>query len=409
MKYTVLSSALFAALSTNYALADYKVYDEATLQTAIAAANADSSIHKIIFKKKAKIFLNAPVIYTGTQNLELIGHNAVIDGSKAGSFVLDANLIATTNDGTLMFNTAGNISIRKLSVVNSATRGIVINVPETATGDDIKVNLHKVKVVDSALYGLHIDDNADEFDDGASGSAIGIDFTMSQSSFTGNGTGAIDFDGIRVDERGPGGITTTITRTIIDANGGDGIELDEAGVGDVEVTMMMSSASNNGFYNAIDLDDGFDIDEADGGDIVVNMVQVTIENNLDEGLDFDEAGDGDVELKLRNIKALNTANEGIKVDEEDAGDLNASLRNIEVTGSGNDGIQFTELGEGHIEASLKKVSATNNSKYGIKMEQWFIEDEAAPVEEAGTLKMRKVTLSGNGKGDDIKLNNIVIK
>lgn len=409
MKYTALTSALFAALSTGTALADYRVYDEASLQAAISAANADSSIHKIIFEKNAEIFLQEPVIYTGNQDLTLIGNNAVIDGSAAGSFVLDENLIATTDDGSLVFNTAGDISIRRLSVVNSATRGIVINVPENATGDDIEVSLHKVQVTGSALYGLHIDDNADEFDDGNNGSAIGIDFLMNQSVFIDNGTGAIDFDGIRVDERAQGSIHASILDSTIDGNGGDGIELDEGGAGDVEATMIMSGVSNNGFYNEIDLDDGFDIDEADAGDIKATLFRVKVENNMDEGLDFDESGDGNVELEVRQTSALNTANEGIKVDEEDAGNLEARLSKVEVIGSGDDGIQFTELGEGRIEATLKKVTASDNRKYGIKMEQWFIEDEPVSVEEPGSLKTRKASLNGNGKGDDIKLNNINIE
>lgn len=409
MKYATLTSALFAVLSTSTALADHKVYDEASLQAAIAAANADSNIHKIVFKRKARISLHAPVVYTGKQDVEFIGNNAVIDGSEAGSFVLDENLIATTDDGSVMFNTAGDISIRKLSVVNSATRGIVVNVPESATGDDINVSLHKVQVTDSALYGLHIDDNADEFDDGTSGSAIGIDLMITQSGFTGNGTGAIDFDGVRVDERAQGGIHALIIDTSIDANGGDGIELDEGGDGDVDATMMMSSVSHNGFFNEADLDDGFDIDEADAGNIEVRLFRVKLENNLDEGLDFDETGEGDIELELRRVQALDTANEGIKVDEEDAGSIEARLSGIRVAGSGDDGIQFTELGEGRIEATLNKVTANDNKKYGIKMEQWFIEDEPASIEDTGSLKIRKVSLNGNGKGDDIKLNNIDIE
>lgn len=409
MKYSILSAAIFSTLVTTSSIAGQKVYDEISLRAAIAAANADSSVSKIVFNKKAQITLHEPVIYNGSQNLLLVGNNATIDGSQAGEFILDDNLTAITEDGTLVFNTGGNISINNLSVVNSATRGIVINVPETATGDDIEVRLQKVKVTDSALYGLHIDDNTDEFDDGTTGSAIGIDLQIHKSSFTGNGTGAIDFDGIRVDERGLGSIHASIIKTQIDGNGGDGIELDEGGAGDVEATMIMSSVSDNGFYNEDDLDDGFDIDEAGDGDIEVTLFRVNVENNMDEGLDFDEAGNGDVELELRKVKAMNNHDEGIKVDEEDSGNIDARLTKVKVVGGGDDGIQFTEVGEGSIEATLKKVRATDNKKYGIKIEQWFIEDEDTPVEEAGSLKAKKVYLSGNGKGDDIKLNNIDVE
>lgn len=125
-----------------------------------------------------------------------------------------------TQDGTLIFNTAANISIRHLTVAYSATRGIVVNVPDDANGRDISVRLRKVTVHDSALYGLHIDDNIDEFDDGKQGSAIGVKLDIVHSHFMANGTGAIDFDGIRVDERGDGGITARIRFTTIDGNGG---------------------------------------------------------------------------------------------------------------------------------------------------------------------------------------------
>lgn len=409
MNKSILCLALITAISTVNAKASEKVHDEYSLQTAITNANTDDTIKKIVFKRNATINLTAPVIYTGTQSLTLIGNNSTVDGSSAGSFVLDEDLTAITEDGTLVFNTAADITINKLAVVNSATRGIVVNVPETAEGDSITVNLNKVKITDSALYGLHIDDNADEFDDGTAGSAIGINLTILKSSFTGNGTGAIDFDGVRVDERGEGDIHAVIVKTHIDGNGGDGIELDEAGNGDVDVTMFRVTMNNNGFYNEEDLDDGFDIDEADNGDVEVTLLNVKASNNMDEGLDFDEAGEGDIVVKLRRVYALNNSDEGIKADEEDTGNIEARMTKVTVSDNGDDGIQFTELGEGEIESTLFNVTANDNAKYAIKMEQWIIEDEAENTEDAGKLKTRKVTLSGNGKGDEIKVNNIDIQ
>lgn len=405
MKKSLICLAILAAANANAA----PVGDEASLQAAIAAANVDSGIHKIVFAKNAHIQLTQPVVFTGGQALKVVGNGAVIDGSLAGSFVLDADLTAVTEDGTLVFNTAGDLRISNLSVINSATRGIVVNIPENAEGDDIAIRLHNVSITDSALFGLHIDDNADEFDDGVAGSAIGIDLRINKSSFVGNGTGAIDFDGIRVDERGEGSINSVIINTHIDANGGDGIELDEAGNGDVDSTMINVTLNANGFYNEDDLDDGFDIDEADAGDINARLINVQVNDNMDEGLDFDEAGEGDIELDIVNLQALGNADEGIKADEEDAGDIDVKLVKVSVAESGDDGVQFTELGEGKIEAKLVNVTANDNSKYGIKMGQWVVEDEPAHIEPAGSLKAYKVTMSGNGKGDDFDLNNIEIK
>lgn len=410
---TSLLAALFAGVISAPSYADSsntrKVFDESSLQAAIHEANNDNRISRIVFQQGAHIYTSEPVQYSGSQPLILVGRNAVIDGVSSGSFTLDDNLTATTTDGTLMFNTAANITIRDLSVVNSATRGIVVNIPDNATGDDIEIKLRNVNITDSMLFGLHIDDNSDEFDDGISGSDIGIDLTITHSNFVGNGTGAIDFDGVRVDERGEGDITALIRNTKIDGNGGDGIELDEAGNGDVDATMMHTTINDNGFYNAEDLDDGFDIDEANGGSIYVKLVNVESNNNMDEGLDFDESGDGNVHMLARSVESLNNVDEGIKIDEEDAGDVYTKMKRVESSYNGDDGIQITEIGEGSTESILHSVTALENAKFGVKVGQWVIEDESSPMEEAGFILSRNVTLIGNSKGDEISTNNVVIK
>ena len=408
MKKLFLSVAVAAQMSAAVSAGQF-IHDEASLLAAIELANNVSKIKTLVFAKDAEIDLTQPVVYTGTQPLRVIGNGAVIDGSLAGSFVLDEDLTAVTEDGTLVFNNAKSISISNLSVINSATRGIVINVPEDAEGKDLRVRLNKVTIADSALFGLHVDDNADEFDDGESGSSIGIRLDLTDSVFVGNGTGAIDFDGVRVDERGEGSIIATIRRTIIDENGGDGIELDEAGTGSVLANVSFSSFNGNGFYNEEDLDDAFDIDEADEGNIRVSIFKSEASDNMDEGLDFDEEGEGSAYVRINKFDANNNADEGIKVDEEDAGNIIATIKKTDVLDNGDDGIQFTEIGEGLIGAEIAKVEASNNAKYGIKMEQWIIEDEDESAEDAGYLKAKGVVLEGNGKGDDIKVNNIEVE
>ena len=404
---SILSALLIIATANAGSIID--IYDEASLIEAISAANSDPAITTISFKYNAVIQLTAPVIYSGTQSLKLLGNKAVIDGASAGSFILDKKLNAVTNDGTLVFNTAADIDISNLAVINSATRGIVINIPGDAYGHNISVNLYQVDILDSSLYGLHIDDNADEFDDGNSGSEIGIDLKITHSSFIGNGTGAIDFDGIRIDERADGDINAIILSSQINANGGDGIELDEAGNGDVSGTMVKVSINGNGFYNKTDLDDGFDIDEAGEGGIEFSLVNVTLKDNKDEGLDFDEAGNGSVEVHMHRVIAMNNSDEGIKLDEQDNGDIGIKFTAVSVSGNGDDGIQLTELGDGKIEGILRKIAASKNEKYGIKMEQWLVEDESTVTEAPGWIKTSRITLNGNGKGNEIKTNNVTIK
>ncbi|WP_250657584.1 hypothetical protein [Alkalimarinus coralli] len=412
MKKTILALAIGTLPLSVHAKNNAKVYDAASLQAAISAANQDSSINKIVFKKNATISPMAPVIYSGTQPLTIVGNGATINGENAGQFelVVDNNGMeaAVTEDGTLVFNTMADITIKNLTVENSATRGIVVNVPEDAQGSDISITLKHVNIISSALYGLHIDDNADAFDDGASGSSIGIDLEIYGSNFIGNGTGALDFDGIRVDERSEGDISSWIVKSHIDGNGGDGIELDEAGSGSVFSTMHNVTVNNNGFYNEEDLDDGFDIDEAGDGSILVNLYRVEANNNMDEGLDFDESGNGRLSITARRVVAENNSDEGIKADEEDAGDIGVNLVKVKVLASGDDGIQLTELGEGNISGFLNKVFVSDSKKYGIKAEQWVNEDEAEILEPAGFLKAKNVRLEGNGKGDEIKVHNISV-
>lgn len=408
-----LAAALLMSSISSVSYADSEntrhVFDELSLQDAIEDANNDRRISRIVFQRDAYIYTHQPIRYTGDQPLIVVGRGATIDGASSGSFLLEHDLSATTSDATLLFNTAGNITIRDLSVVNSATRGIVVNIPDSASGDDIVIKLRNVNILDSMLYGLHIDDNSDEFDDGISGSEIGIDLTISHSSFVGNGTGAIDFDGVRVDERGEGDITALIRHTRIDGNGGDGIELDEAGSGDVDATVHHVSINDNGFYNAEDLDDGFDIDEANGGSIRVQLLDVDVNNNMDEGLDFDESGAGDVYLKARFVDAKHNADEGVKVDEEDAGDIDVKFMHLSASHNGDDGIQITETGDGFIESILRSVSAQENSKYGVKIEQWFLEGEGSVMEASGSVRSKNLLLVDNSKGDDIAVNNIVVK
>jgi len=418
MKKTTLSLLMIgaAALSTN-AIAKtcpLKVSNEFALWADVYLASM-GHCDKIVFKKNAYITVDPdfPIVYTGENKLTIVGKGATVDGSLVGEVTPaiddEGRDTLISDDATLMFNTAADISINNLSVVDSKTRGVVVNVPQDAEGQDIFVELTKVTIADSALFGLHIDDNQNEFDEGDAGSAIGIKLDVTKSSFVGNGVGAIDYDGVRVDERGEGGIEATFFATHIDENGADGIELDEAGEGDIDVLMVGATMNANGFQNPEDLDDGFDIDEADEGSINVTIVNAKVNENLDEGLDFDEEGEGDINLTLRNVVANENLDEGIKADEEDAGNIESSFTKVKVNGGiDDDGIQFTEIGTGDINASFVKVEANDNNKYGIKIEQWLVEDETDDS-TTGSVQLKAVTLSGNGKGDDVKTHGVDVK
>ncbi len=76
---------------------------------------------------------------------------------------------------------------------------------------------------------------------------------VQSSTIDGNGSDPDDFDGIRVDERGLGGIRATFRNSSVVDNGGDGIELDERDGGSVITELRNSSFIRNGSANADDL------------------------------------------------------------------------------------------------------------------------------------------------------------
>jgi hypothetical protein len=82
MKKTILVLTIGAISLSAQAKNASVIHDEASLNIAIAAANSDSSINKLTFKKNAHITLTAPVIYNGTQSLTLAGRGATINGEN---------------------------------------------------------------------------------------------------------------------------------------------------------------------------------------------------------------------------------------------------------------------------------------------------------------------------------------
>ncbi len=349
--------------------------------------------------------LSQPIIYNGEQALSIIGNNTLIDGSQAGDFIRNEDLSSVTQDASLIFNTDATINLQRFSVINSASRGIAINIPQNSENQLVEVNLNKIEILDSALYGFHIDDNTNEFDDGDSGSNAIIKLTISNSQFIGNDTGAIDFDGVKVEERSNGDIIVSIKNSRIDYNGGDGMELDEVGLGSVKVSIEKSTRNKNGFYNELDLNDGFDIDEAGEGHIEISLNKVEA-NNMDEGFDFDEADQGDIALIITNSQANNNTDEGSKLDEEDNGSISMVAHRSVISNNGDDGLQLSELGLGNIVALAGKLTVLSNAKYGIKAEQWLIEGEKMLTEPSGSFLLNKTQLNENGSGDNLKLFNI---
>ena len=341
-----------------------------TFRDAVAEANSDSSVSAIVFDGVGTVSIDSSVEYTGGQSLSIDGDGATIEATTDGAYDL------------FVSSGGADLKLSSLSFQDGAN-GIFVPVPADTTGM-LAVSLDDVTVQGSGLFGLHISDQENNSD-------AGVRLNISSSTFTGNGVGELDFDGIRVDEGGAGNIIVNVVNTTVDANGGDGLELDERGDGNVRLNVKDSSFNENGFFDEEDLDDGLDIDEAGEGGIWVKVVNSTFNGNFDEGFDLDEEDGGSVNVSFVNVAANNNIDEGIKIGEEDGGNVSVDFRNVEASGSiGEEGIVIEEEGAGNLIARLRNVIANGNDKEGIEI-----------VEEGdGNLHVNLRNVTANGNDDD---------
>ena len=315
-----------------------------SFRQALSEADANPSITEIRFDRGYALNLRSSLSYHGSQPLSIDGGQAVIDGG------------GIERSNILNIDTAASIVLKNINFRNSHANGVVVTVPTGAVGN-VSVTLDKVSIQQSALYGLHIDDNFHEKDEGDAGSAAGILLTINDSVFVDNGVGELDYDGIRVDERGTGDIVAHVSGSRIDRNGGDGLELDEGGAGNVILTMVNSQLDRNGFFNQADLDDGLDIDEGGAGDVHVTLIGVHANGNYEQGIDLDEYESGTIELAFFDVQANDNASEGIKVDEDSDGDILTHFNRVQVKSGGQEGIQIAQQGVGQVYSALLDVES----------------------------------------------------
>lgn len=156
----------------------------------------------------------------------------------------------------------------------------------------VRVALHGAAATDNAEFDLHLDG-------GTNASPAGVELHLVGTSVLRNGTTALDKDGVRVDERGDGGIRAAITGSHLGGNGAEGVELDEGGGGGVDLLVTHSTFNDNGFFSEEDAEDGIDVDEADAGDVRVVILGAQVNGNFDEGVDLNEGDDGSLFLSAR--------------------------------------------------------------------------------------------------------------
>lgn len=324
-----------------------------TFAAAIELANADPKVRRIQFVRIARVQLQASPLFTGPQDLTIEGRGAALDAAQASG-------------PALRVTGGGDLTINDLTILNSTSEGLTLDVPHFATGT-IRVRLSGLEVLDNDGHGVLVDDQDDASTPELDGdSAASLDVHIVNSLFARNGYSVSDRDGLRINEGGDGDLRISLFSVRADENGADGIEADERGAGDVHVEMFGSQVTANGRFDPADLDDGFDIDENDDGSIVGRVWLSSANDNYEEGFDFNENHAGDLRVDMLLVEASRNGEEGIDYEEDDdfagGGDLVTSMTLIRTDGNrgGDAGLKIREKGDGNLEAAVRGVHASDN-------------------------------------------------
>lgn len=360
-------------LLTTYFVTSEADSGEGSLREGIEQANLDSEITRIVVRDNvSEIHLDSTIGFSGRQNLNIRGNGVEVtpNGQSTGQFDL--------------FESSGGANLRVYDATFSdGANGISVPVPAWKTGT-MRVILSNVNLEDNGLSGVHIDDQISD-------SAASIFFRVVGSSVTGNGTDAIDYDGIRVDEGGAGSIRARVIRTMVNGNGGDGLELDERGSGAVRAYVNNSSFNENGFFNSADFGDGLHVDEAGGGNLWFIAVNSTFSDNYDQGLDLDEEMRGNLFASLTQVNANGNMAEGIQIDEKHDGTLTTNFNVVNANDNvGEEGMAITEDGNGSLWTTFTDVRAHRNGKEGIDISENGV----------GGANSIMTSIFTNGNGDD---------
>lgn len=393
---------------------------EGSLRAALASVSESGG--QIVVATDGDIEIEGTLEYTGTEPLSIHGEGQTVHAA---------------GNQTLFASTAGGgLTIRDLNFAGPggfdldsrgdqegpAGKGIFIDVAEDQEGL-VSLVLENVSVSGVANHGIHVSDCdlADECGAGGGGegggSPAGVSVQLINVIVDSVGRGKFDADGLRVDERGPGTISASITGSTFTAVGADGVELDEGQDGDVRVMMSGTRFDGNGDYCdpdrleqfvpeedegefeqgemtsadipqapsgtaddscfeyvvttyedgsveefeiALDTDDAFDVDEAGAGSIQASITDTELLNSFDEGLDFDEVDAGDIAMILIGTSASGNADDGYKHSEEGEGDVRAIVVDAAATDNGGVGFVFEEADAGEVEASLIRTETSGN-------------------------------------------------
>ena len=179
-KYSVAMVAGMTIASSPLSAKNVKVTESGdtgagTFRAAVEEANADESISSILFSPQlGAVALQSSVTYHGGQCLVIDGKDVVIEPEGGGDFDL------------LVSAGGADLSLKSMTLQNSGGGGILIEVPDDATGT-VRVTLSKVTLADNGLEGILIDDCDGPDLDTCGGSDAGVDLRVISSTISGNG------------------------------------------------------------------------------------------------------------------------------------------------------------------------------------------------------------------------------
>jgi hypothetical protein len=439
-----------------------------TLRAALEAASNSGEAATIVVATAADIELASFLNYWGTEPVEIIGSGQTIS-TREDVTLLTISQGADVTIMNLTFEGPGGWDIENRSDLGAtAGKGIFVDLRDDQTGT-VNVELVNVTVTGTAGHGIHVSDCtlADECGGGSGGAGDGspasIMLSLTDVAVIDTAYGRFDADGVRVDERGEGGIAFIATGSTFSGVGADGVELDEGQAGDVIATVSLSQFTDNGGYCdpdllaafmpsepegefeqgammedaipgvitgspddgcferavdlyddgsveeyefAIDVDDGFDIDEAGPGSMVITVTGSVMDGNLDEGFDFDEEDAGDITATYVDTTASGNTDDAYKHSEEGEGGVFGLVSNATATDNGGVGFVFEEEDGGDVTVTMldSATSGNDGGELGLEVVQ---EDEGtgtllvAASDIADGIEAEGVAMHDDAAGDDM--------
>ncbi len=413
-------------------LAIFNVSDEAALRAALGIAENNGQTDVITIK--GTINLTSPLSYTSDETLTLQGRGARLIGpqtpisepSNSNSRVGEA----TVGDVLQIFgdNSAPDVTIDDVVLSDGTGHGIYYEVSSSAGAITADLSLKGVTLAHNGLSGLWMEEQAS--DNGAINTPASLSLSLDRVRVMDNGYAEddaqecrdnaeeegcpwADFDGIRLNEGGPGNITYESRNAQFTGNAGDGLELDEKGTGDVIAEDVNGKYNNNGFQPQFpeDLEDGYDIDEEGSGSIYLTLTRTQVNGNIDEGIDIDEDGLGDIDATFNEVAANENADDNIKFTEDasiedaptddDFGSIIVDFSNLTVTRAlDGDGIKLEEFGGGTLSGTIRRSNVSFNDSDGLDLD--------ANQAGIGVVTLQNVTAMKNGSDDVDNTDKVIV-